>query len=648
MLLIIFNLIRYKSYFTNFHKKLIKGGSSFNNIFDLTDIKGDGKPSNIYIGSGLNQDFITYTNSFKLKLKLNFYPYSNEDGYLHIGYKCPKLLSNKCYLNKSSSSILPLVYINNDKNKDYSLWTFDNIGGEKDNYIYYGSEILIRSLNKKGGYICICDEINNISDYKDNVDIFCFNNINDALIDGKWMIIPSHPKLSFNNKKEFNLFNDSNETDESTMFMDVNGSPIYFNFYKNMNNNYYDFSSLKSKKIPIKTTDKFNIINTKKINGKYVYLNIWHDKIIPNCSFEAKKDLNLAVGMLNGKNISNKLMLKYDNAIKSNIIEFEIQPNSYDINVNDTLFVEGSLQLGSETITLETLRNIKRIPYFFKDELCLNNEDNSNTVCINKNHIEILNGSRPLTIKSNPPLKPFILYSQPNFNGRKLRIGFNYSNTENLPFIENRNKWLNPGDDGKWLSLEITGDYKVMIFSKPNFGKDENDENMELLNEQIKKEMEIFMEEEQLRKELGITQSVNLLFDTKKNNISKKDNIPNNISNLYYLAEYPGIKDIRKLGSSWNNGIRSIKFFRNVGKDIYGPMCINYNDFTYNKNKSTKLKRYRRSSNQKLFDGIECQNGNISQDFYLKKAMNGGETASNIFEADDENHLHFHKHMFDE
>lgn len=683
ILLVFLYFLKYnKSFFINFNNKIIKGASSFLNSEKINDVSNEYilKDSKINIGSKLNQNFISYDTLFKLILNNNLY--------LNIGVTCPKIISeNKCLINKDDKNANQLVYYNNpnidldgdvDSTLNTSLWTFDEVNSINSKYVYYGTEIFIRSMNNYGGYICICNDVYESNNCLKNVELFSFSDMNEAIENGKWMIIP--------------IPIDDINTNE---LLDENNNEILFDFYENANKNIYDFSKLRNLKIPVSKDHEFHIINSKKINDRYVYLNICKESnVISGCKIldnnEKIDSLPLATGVIASDDMDNQLILSKDinqdyfgdqllydpnsnnftsenlnkkiNEIKKyNLLDhkvidlptFKIKLLTYDINIEDTLFVEGSLELGyppnNVSITPETLRRIKRIPYFFNNEFCLNNDDNTEKVCVKKHHLEILNGDRPLNLESTPSLKPFILYSQANFQGRELRIGYNYKNNNDLPFIKYRNSWINPGDDGKWFSLRIEGNNKAMIFNKPDFGYDPNNENTELANLAFEQEIQKLIKEEQAKssEENNSTGPVNN--NNSNNNASYEYNFNiNNLfnyektSDLFYFVKSPGIKDVRELGRKWKNGIRSIRFFKQVvGKDYYGPQCLNYTEFSYNKSKSRKSQS--KNYNESLFEGSECKNGEKSQEFYL---YNDDEIATHA--ETDEDHIHFHKHMYND
>ena len=167
-------------------------------------------------------------------------------------------------------------------------------------------------------------------------------------------------------------------------------------------------------------------------------------------------------------------------------------------------------------ITTDTLKYIKSIPYHFKDRICLKPTeemiDNDKTKdggvtedsfkCIGKTELEMLNGSRPINIRSTVPQNLVTLYSRANYQGRSLRIGFKYENLENLPFFT-YNRFLNKGDDGKWKSLSADGNYIAIIFNKPDYGLSESEVDFTATFDQIQAEQEALLKGEQVEEAEG-------------------------------------------------------------------------------------------------------------------------------------------------
>ena len=151
---------------------------------------------------------------------------------------------------------------------------------------------------------------------------------------------------------------------------------------------------------------------------------------------------------------------------------------------------------------------------------------------------EILNGSRPINVKSVVPAKPFILYNKPDFNGRSLRIGFDYKNNDNLSFYT-KNRFINKNGEGKWLSLKIDGDYSITIYNKPDFGLEEDSEPPISDDEKLK-----------------MSQTTIVGADNNSNN-DDDEGEPTKpaLKSLFKVIESPGIEDVRALGEEWNDGI---------------------------------------------------------------------------------------------
>ena len=566
----------------------------------------------------------------------------------------------------------------NDNTKS-GLWKFIDVENKKEKFVYYGHEVLLQNISNITSFLCICDStIDTIANCGKKVDIYCYNNKTDALNYGKWIIIP----------KFFNKFSDTGNTKTKDVLKDINQNPVDFDFYEDYIDDIYDFETLRDKKIPIQMNDKFLIINTYKINGRYVYLNFCSDQNY-NLSLDCNNKLyKKVIG-----SFSDTTQLANFNENKLYIYNWSIVPQKYDINAYDTLYVDGSITLGDEDpieITSDTLRYIKSIPYHFDKEICLKDENNMKN-CINKEHIEILNGSRPINIESVVPSKPFILYSALNYTGREFRIGFEYDNTDNLPYIGNINEWLNPNDHGKWMSLKIEGPYSAIIFSKPNYGYDissvgispkitlENSPIQTLSNTISDKQALCYIDNNPDIKE-ATKPDVNLPWgstriekakyhwaeygifevgtDDEKQSPFICDNTNNNSDKVViknptqYLVNSPGITNVRDLGDKWNNGIRSI-IFRYKNKDgeykeirstttTYEMKCLEKKQLL----NQTKLIDSD-VINTNIYTANLCKNGYDNQNFYLFNENDDKIVDSNIYDDIESNHIHFHKHPYD-
>jgi len=428
-----------------------------------------------------------------------------------------------------------------------------------------------------------------------------------------------------------------------------------FDFYTNheFNDDTYDFDTLKSLKIPIKLTDSFLIINKEKINNKYVYLNICLDNedLAPGYSVDCSGNYQVGGTEIRAKAIGTMPFDTQLNNFKKKdvqIYNWNIKPVKYDINVTDTMFVKGSINLNGFDINTKTLKYIKNIPIHFDKEICLKSENNRKTKCINKTHIEILNGSRPINIKSLVPLKPFNLFSKINYTGRQLKIGFNYEKTDDLPFLGEPTEFMNIKDDGKWRSLKIDYDPSIedkfiaIIYNVPNYGagqyenegEDTSGSTMDLLKQSAVAEA---------LGDQGDDQGE--LDDDDK---AKKKN------SLYHIVKPPGIKDVTALGNNWKDGIRSIVFTVDKRPEDFKQLkCMEAYPFDYvtsedtidKKGRDTKKKQ---SHSETWYTSKYCDNGNDQQQFYFK-SYSDKNILTNKNESNMPNsHLHFHRHGYNE
>ena len=503
------------------------------------------------------------------------------------------------------------------------------------NLVYYGHELLITNIGSTISYLCICDDpIDKIEKCGNKVDIYCYNDIADAKKNGRWILIP----------KFFNKFRHNGQVKITNIHKDIDGNYIDYDFYDDHKADYYDFDTLKNMKIPIKNTDKFLIINTKKVRNKYVYLNF--------CGND-NRNLSLTCDDITHKKIvgtfsNNTQLSKFDDDM--HVYNWSIVPTIYDINVYDTLFIDGSIKLGDhETeepieITTDTLRYIKSIPYHFKDKICLQDE-NKMTTCINKEHIEILNGSRPINVKSVVSAKPFILYSGANYTGRELRIGFDYEYPNKLPYIGDYNEWLNPNDHGKWKSLKIEGPYSVIIFNKTNYGHD--DKPIEELETKTKEEILAIIEENAQNNTNNTNNNNN---NNNTNTISMNNVLHKNSVNKFVNS--PGIKNINEFGDDWDDGIKSIIFRYKTESGEYKEISSASKSFELKCLEKEQLTNqpYKDKDdvvNTNIYTANLCKNGNNNQTFYLIGDNDDKYVDSDIYDNMDDNHLHFHKHPYD-
>ena len=513
------------------------------------------------------------------------------------------------------------IYVNNKKiypeNDTYKLFIAPN----KKDFFGKNFELLSSKTIEESS-------IKEFSDKKYKV------NLNDSFYIIAWNLVESYKYMYVLNDNI--LFRDTHSDPKSVSWSFEQA--INYDFY-----NDYDLANLKSKEIPIGVKDEFLIINSKTVNGKYVYLNICNN--LENNPWLQLDCYNNKYSKVIGTSASlNKFGIFNTEKLEMEIFNWSIEPIIYDVNVHDTLFVYGSLDVGPEdnitNLTLDKLRYIKSMPYYFKNKICLKGKDDTPN-CIEKHHIEILNGSRPINIKSITQSKPFRLYTGINYTGREFRIGFNYENAKELPYFGDFNEWLNPGDHGKWKSLKIDGPYNAIIYSKPNFGFGDSSEKITDNYNLTQDEANAIVAREQVISDIK---------DDKYDKDIEEGNMPDfeitntilekeKVNPLYFVVSSPGISDVTKLGDDWNDGIRSIKFYKER-KDLYELKCLEKYPFTYQPGTDET------PITEELMTANLCKNGSTNQQFYFS-----GENDNN-YEPDNyktitDNHIHFHRHPYD-
>ena len=624
--------------------------NNFQNIIKANELKTnqilDPQPNPVFIGEESERDFITYNTQFMFKI--------NDNQYLNNGVGCSVRNSKTSCLNKESEVVTEAVlnqittdnnskkYVNeNAKTADFKFIEADRM---KSKYVSYGAPVLIQNIGNTKSYLSLClDKPTTIFKYGIVSDVFFYNNINDALKNGRWIIIPKYNNgkgISFNNTK--------------------------YNFYED-----YNLEKLRSLNIPVKLTDKFLIINENKLNGKTIYLNLLGTEEY-NFTVECdKKKYEVCVGLSSitedylNPLIQRKRTNEYEtvtspsddktvvtSAVRISLYEWSIEPLEYDVTVYDTLLVDGSIKLGTGDdtyeITTDTLKYIKSIPFHFKDRICIkptkdmigNSQDSlkeTDFKCIGKPELEMLNGSRPINIKSTVSAKPFVLYSRPEFQGRSLRIGFNYVDKENLPFFE-YNRFLNKGDDGKWKSLFIDGKYIAIIFNKPDYGYGGSETDLTVTLDQITAEQDAMLKGEEVSANNQVTQ-----VESKNNNNNSEDGV----KGLFEIVRPPGIENVLALGDDWKDGIRSIQFVTMPDGDAYELKCLEKINF-----KNDIDKRGKKKYSNNIYTANTCVNGNKEQQFYLTNKYDNMPdkdfTLSKLYDDLEISHIHFHRHKFDD
>jgi len=573
-----------------------------------------------------------------------------------------------------SSTINDITQTNKDDTNMY--WKFFDVERTGNKYIHYGDEVILKNLGKIVSYLCICDTNPLDVDTCGTVyNIYCYDDLKDANEYGKWIIIPKYFRTDYYqqniNKPDVNPFrkytgglkdkhgeiikinssSDSSSSATSASSSATSASSSATSSTISPKTEIYDFyndhhiDTLKSKKIPIRISDDFLIINSKTVDGKYIYLNLCNNLVNnPWLQLECYDNkYRKVVGTRGTGDTIKKFADISTTKLEMEIFNWSIEPIIYDVNVHDTLFVYGPLTVGrggnTVELTSDKLKYIKSIPYYFKDKICLKGHDDKPN-CIEKHHIEMLNGSRPINIKSVAPSKPFKLYSSIGYTGREFRIGFDYENANELPYFGGFNSWLNPSDQGKWKSLKIEGPYNAIIYSKPHFGhgEDEQDEgdNYELTQDEanaITEREKIISDIKDAAYDAAIAAGEIPEAELTDTIIEKEK-----INPLYFIVSPPGISDVTKLGDAWVDGIRSIKFYK-PRKDYYELKCLEKYPFTYQPGKDGT------SVTEELMTANLCKNGETNQQFYFS-----GDKDTN-YEPDyykniTENHVHFHRHPY--
>jgi len=88
---------------------------------------------------------------------------------------------------------------------------------------------------------------------------------------------------------------------------------------------------------------------------------------------------------------------------------------------NNTLFIKDGIKVGSSssdnvTLDLDKIKQIKYLPYNFKDQLCLGSS------CINKLHIKLIKGRKPFKLNTFISAKPFRIFSEPGYGGWSMGV----------------------------------------------------------------------------------------------------------------------------------------------------------------------------------------------------------------------------------
>ena len=82
-------------------------------------------------------------------------------------------------------------------------------------------------------------------------------------------------------------------------------------------------------------------------------------------------------------------------------IDTNFDNDSMNINVGNSIISENNLQIDGKEIDIKSIRYIKKLPIHFTKEICLSDVDGKKE-CINKEHIDILKGVRPIQLITYP------------------------------------------------------------------------------------------------------------------------------------------------------------------------------------------------------------------------------------------------------
>lgn len=132
-------------------------------------------------------------------------------------------------------------------------------------------------------------------------------------------------------------------------------------------------------------------------------------------------------------------------------------PDSNNLATNNTIFIKNSIEVGTNInnkvdLDINTLKQIKYLPYNFKNEMCLDNS------CINKHHIKIIKGKRPFKLNTFTTAKPFRFYSEPNYGG--WANGFDTQTRSDVSLDGNGIKSFKISDKN----------YMFTAYAEPNYG----------------------------------------------------------------------------------------------------------------------------------------------------------------------------------
>jgi len=128
-----------------------------------------------------------------------------------------------------------------------------------------------------------------------------------------------------------------------------------------------------------------------------------------------------------------------------------------NLGTNNTIFIKDGINLSYDNggskiyFDIDYIRAIKYLPYNFDEEICIRNS------CINKHHLKYIKGKTPFTINTFTNLRPFQLFSKPNYYGWQM--------VASVSPIANLNI-----QEGPMKSIKITSKlFKVTCYSEPDY-----------------------------------------------------------------------------------------------------------------------------------------------------------------------------------
>jgi hypothetical protein len=127
-----------------------------------------------------------------------------------------------------------------------------------------------------------------------------------------------------------------------------------------------------------------------------------------------------------------------------------------DLNLatNNTIFIKDGIEMKNDRgenvyLDMKTIKDIKYLPYNFKDKFCIGNS------CVNKTHIKMLKGDIPFKMNSFYKTSPYQLYGGSGYGKIKTTIGVLYG-IPSISFPVHSIRITEPG-------------YNIIIYSEPGY-----------------------------------------------------------------------------------------------------------------------------------------------------------------------------------